>query len=323
VKLPRRRVLHLAAGVLALPAVARIARAETYPTRPVRMIVGFPPSNASDIVGRFAGQILSERLGQSFVIENRPGAGGNIGAEAVVNASPDGYTLLLISPSAAANATLYDNLNFNFMRDIAPVAGIARAPYVLVLNPDVPAKTVSEFIAYAKANPGKINMASAGNGSLSHMCGELFMTMAGVDMVHVPYRGSFLPDMLAGQVQAVFSPISQSIGYIRSNKLRALAITFATREATLPDIPPLAEFVPGYEASGWYGLGAPKNTPADIISKLSQEITAALADPNKKAQLADIGADPMPMTPTEFGTFIGAETEKWGKVIRSANIRPD
>jgi tripartite-type tricarboxylate transporter receptor subunit TctC len=287
------------------------------------MIVGFPASNASDIVGRFAGQILSERLGQSFVIENRPGAGGNIGAEAVVNASPDGYTLLLISPSAAANATLYDNLNFNFMRDIAPVAGIARAPYVLVLNPDVPAKTVPEFIAYAKANPGKINMASAGNGSLSHMCGELFMTMAGVDMVHVPYRGSFLPDMLAGQVQAVFSPISQSIGYIRSNKLRALAITFATRETTLPDIPTVAEFVPGYEASGWYGLGAPKNTPADIISKLSQEITAALADPTKKAQLADIGADPMPMTPAEFGAFIGAETEKWGKVIRSANIRPD
>jgi tripartite-type tricarboxylate transporter receptor subunit TctC len=322
-KLPRRRVLHLAAGVLALPAVARIARAETYPTRPVRMIVGFPASNASDIVGRFAGQILSERLGQSFVIENRPGAGGNIGAEAVVNASPDGYTLLLISPSAAANATLYDNLNFNFMRDIAPVAGIARAPYVLVLNPDVPAKTVPEFIAYAKANPGKINMASAGNGSLSHMCGELFMTMAGVDMVHVPYRGSFLPDMLAGQVQAVFSPISQSIGYIRSNKLRALAITFATRETTLPDIPAVAEFVPGYEASGWYGLGAPKSTPADIVGRLSQEITAALDDPTKKAQLADLGADPMPMTPAEFGAFIGAETEKWGKVIRSANIRPD
>jgi tripartite-type tricarboxylate transporter receptor subunit TctC len=322
-KFSRRRAVHLAAGALALPAVLRVARADTYPTRPVRMIVGFPASNASDIVGRFAGQALSERLGQSFVIENRPGAGGNIGAEAVVNASPDGYTLLLISPSAAANATLYDHLNFNFMRDIAPVAGIARAPYVLLLNPDVPAKTVPEFIAYAKANPGKINMASAGNGSLSHMCGELFMIMAGVDMVHVPYRGSFLPDMLAGQVQAVFSPISQSIGYIRSNKLRALAITFATREASLPDIPAMAEFVPGYEASGWYGLGAPKNTPADIIGRLGQEITAALADPAKKAQLADLGADPMPMTAAEFGKFIGAETEKWGKVIRSANIKPD
>jgi tripartite-type tricarboxylate transporter receptor subunit TctC len=298
-----------------------MAGAQTYPSRPVRIIVGFPASNASDVVARLGGQVLSERLGQQFVIENRPGAGGNIGTEVVVNAQPDGYTLLAISPSATINVTLYDNLNFNFIRDIAPAAGIALAPYVMVLNPSLPTKTVPEFIAYAKANPGKINMASAGNGSLSHMCGELFMGMAGVNMVHVPYRDSFLPDLLGGQVQVVFSPISQSLGYIRAGKLRALAITTATRQAALPDIPPMGDFVPRYEASGWYGIGAPRNTPVEITNRLNKEINAALGDPKMTAQLADIGAVPMPMTPAGFGKFLAAETEKWGKVIHAANIR--
>jgi len=319
--LPRRRFLHLAAGVVALPAGSRFARAQTYPSRPVRVIVGFPASNASDTVARLTAQKLSERLGQPFVIENRPGAGGNIGAETAVHALPDGYTLLLISPSAAANATLYDNLNF--IRDIAAVAGVASAPYVLVVNPSFPAKTVPEFIAYAKANPGQVNMASAGNGSLSHMCGELFMTMAGVTMVHVPYRGSFMPDLLAGQVPVVFSPISLVVDYVRTGKLRGLAVTSAMRHPALPDIPTVAEFLPGYEASGWYGIGAPKNTSIEIIDGLNKEITAALAEPEMKTRLGDIGAVPMPMSPAAFGSFIAAETEKWGKVIRAANIKPD
>ena len=321
-KLHRRTFLHLAAGAAALPFATRFALAEDYPTRPVRVVVGFPASNASDIVARLTGQWLSERLGQPFVMENRPGAGGNIGTEVVVNAAPDGYTLLSLSPSVATNATLYDNLNFNFLRDIAPIAGVARAPYILVVNPALPPKTVPEFIAYAKANPGKLDMASAGNGSLSHMCGELFKTMAGVDMVHVPYRGSFVPDLLGGQVQVVFSPISQSIGYIKDGKLRALAVTTATRQALLPDIPALAEFVPGYEAGGWYGMGAPRNTPADIVDKLNKEINAALTDPKMITALADLGAIPMPTTAAEFGKFLAAETEKWGKVIRAANIKP-
>jgi tripartite-type tricarboxylate transporter receptor subunit TctC len=322
-KLPRRRFLHLAAGAAVLPAVSRMAQADTYPSRPVRMIVGFPASNASDIVARLAAQKLSERLGQSFAIENRPGAGGSIGAEAVVNATPDGYTLLGASTSAAINATLYDHLNFNFLRDIAPVAGIARAPYVLVLTPSFPAKTVPEFIAYAKANPGKINMASAGNGSLSHLCGELFKSMTGIDMVHVPYRTSFLPDLFAGQIQVVFSPISQSIEYIRTGKLRALAVTSAARQASLPDVPAVAEFVPGYEASGWYGIGAPKNTPAEIIDRLNKENNLALADADMKARLNDLGAVPMPVTPAEFATFLATDTEKWGKLIHAANIKPE
>jgi len=300
-KISRRRLVYLAASAATLPAASPIARADTYPTRPVRMIVGFPASNASDIVARLAAQKLSERLGQSFVVENRPGAGGNIGVEAVVTATPDGYTLLAASTSAAINATLYEHLSFNFLRDIAPVAGVARAPYVLVLNPSFPAKTVAEFIAYAKANPGKINMASAGNGSLSHLCGELFKTMAGIDMVHVPYRSSFLPDLFAGQVQVVFSPISQSIEYIRSGKLRALGVTAATRQASLPDVPAVAEFVPGYEASGWYGIGAPKSTAAEIVDRLNSTANAALADPDMKARLNDLGAVPMPTTPAEFG----------------------
>jgi tripartite-type tricarboxylate transporter receptor subunit TctC len=287
------------------------------------MIVGFPASNASDIVARLTAQRLSERLGQSFVVENRPGAGGNIGVETVVSAAPDGYTLLAASTSAAINATLYEHLSFNVLRDIAPVAGVARAPYILVLNPSFPAQTVAEFIAYAKANPGKINMASAGNGSLSHLCGELFKTMAGIDMVHVPYRSSFLPDLFAGQVQVVFSPISQSIEYIRTGKLRALAVTAATRQASLPDVPAVAEFVPGYEASGWYGIGAPKSTAAEIIGTLNSAANTALADADMKARLNDLGAVPMPTTPAEFGAFLAADTEKWAKVIRAADIKPE
>jgi tripartite-type tricarboxylate transporter receptor subunit TctC len=319
----RRRFLHLAASAVALPAVTRRARADAYPTRPVRMVVGFPASNASDIVARLAAQKLSERLGQSFVVENRPGAGGNIGVEFVVNATPDGYTLLAGSTSATINATLYEHLNFNFLRDIVPVAGVARAPYLLVLTPSFPAKTVPEFIAYAKANPGKINMASAGIGSLSHLCGELFKSMAGIDMVHVPYRTSFLPDLFAGQIQVVFSPISQSIESVRGGKLRALAVTSTTRQPSLPGVPAVAEFVPGYEAGGWYGVGAPKATSAEIVTSLNTAMAAALAEPEMKTRLADLGAVPMPSTPAEFGAFLAADTEKWGKVIRSANIKPE
>ncbi|MGA7432871.1 MAG: tripartite tricarboxylate transporter substrate binding protein [Xanthobacteraceae bacterium] len=315
--------MQLAASASALSSIARPARANTYPTRPVRMVVGFPASNASDIVARLAGQNLSERLDQSFIVENRPGAGGNIGVEFVVNAAPDGYTLLAASTSAAINATLYGHLSFNFLRDIAPVAGVARAPYVLVVTPAFPATTIAEFIAYAKANPGKINMASAGNGSLSHLCGELFKTMAGIDMVHVPYRTSFLPDLFAGQIQVVFSPISQSIEYVRSGKLRALAVTSATRQPSLPDIPAVAEFVPGYEASGWYGIGAPKNTPADIVASLNTAMNSALADADMKTRLNELGALPMPTTPAEFASFLAADTEKWGKVIRAADIKPE
>jgi tripartite-type tricarboxylate transporter receptor subunit TctC len=323
VRFSRRRFVQLAAGASALSSVATIARTDTYPTRPVRMVVGFPASNASDIVARLAGQKLSERLGQSFIVENRPGAGGNIAVEFVVNAAPDGYTLLAASTSAAINATLYENLSFNFLRDIAPVAGVARAPYVLVVTPAFPATTVAEFTAYAKANPGKINMASAGNGSLSHLCGELFKTMAGIDMVHVPYRTSFLPDLFAGQIQVVFSPISQSIEYVRSGKLRALAVTSATRQPSLPDIPAVAEFVPGYEASGWYGIGAPKNTPADIVVSLNTAMNSTLAEADMKTRLNELGAVPMPTTPAEFASFLAADTEKWGKVIRAADIKPE
>ena len=323
VRFSRRRFVQLAASASTLPSLARTARADTYPTRPVRMVVGFPASNASDIIARLAGQKLSERLGQSFVVENRPGAGGNISVEFVVNAAPDGYTLLAASTSAAINATLYGHLNFNFLRDIAAVAGVARAPYVLVVTPSFPATTVAEFIAYAKANPGKINMASAGNGSLSHLCGELFKTMTGIDMVHVPYRTSFLPDLFGGQIQVVFSPISQSIEYVRSGKLRALAVTSATRQPSLPDIPAVAEFVPGYEASGWYGIGAPKTTPGDIVASLNSAMNGALAEADMKARLNKLGAVPMPTTPAEFASFLAADTEKWGKVIRAADIKPE
>jgi tripartite-type tricarboxylate transporter receptor subunit TctC len=322
-KLPRRKFLHVAACAAVLPALPRAASALDYPTRPVRLIVGFPAGNASDILARLTGQALSERLGQSFIVENRPGAGSNVGTEVVVKAPPDGYTLLLVPSASALNATLYDSLNFNFIRDIAPVASIVDAPYVMVVNPSVPAKTLPEFIAYAKANPGKLNMASTGVGTSTHVFGELFMMMAGVNLLHVAYRGNVMPDLLSGRVQVFFAPITHPIEYIRAGKLRALAVTSLTRSAALPDVPIVADFVPGYDASGWYGIGAPKNTPAEIIDRLNKEINAALADPGMKAQLLDSGAVPMPMTPAEFGTFVATETEKWGKVIRAANIKPE
>jgi tripartite-type tricarboxylate transporter receptor subunit TctC len=321
VKPPRRQFLHLAVGAVALPVVSRFAWADTYPSRPVRFIVGFPAGNASDILARLTGQWLSERFAQNFVIENRPGAGGSIGTEVVVVAPPDGYTLLLVVASHAMNAALYKKLNFNFIRDIAPVASICGNPYVIVVTPSFPAKTVPEFIAYAKSNPGKINMASAGIGGPTHVFGELFKATTGVDLVHVPYRSSFVPDLLAGQVQVVFAPITHLIEYIRSGKLRALAVTTATRSEALPDIPTVAEFVPGYEAVGWYGIGAPKGTPAEIIDKLNKETNATLADPKFRSRLADLGAVPMSMAPVEFEKFIAEETEKWGRVIRVANIK--
>jgi tripartite-type tricarboxylate transporter receptor subunit TctC len=321
--LPRRTFLHLAAGAAALPASPRIAWAQAYPTRPVRIIVPFPAGQATDTIARLVGQSLSERLGQSFVIENRTGAGGNIGAESVVRATPDGYTLLLVGVSNAVNAMLYKKLNFNFIREIAPVASIGGSPYVMVVNPSVPAKTVPEFIAYAKANPGKINMGSSGSGSVSHVFGERFKMMTGINLVHVPYRGGYVPDLLSGQVQVVFGTISSCIQYIRGGMLRALAVTTATRSDVLPDVPTLAEFVPGYEASQWYGVGAPKDTPAEVIDKLDKEINAVAADPLIKARLASLGVDPMSMTSAAFGKFIADETEKWGNVIQALNIKAD
>jgi len=322
-KFPRRRFLHLATGAAALPAVSRVAWPQTYPSRPVRIIVPFPAGQATDSIARLMGQSLSERLGQAFVIENRTGAGGNIGTEAVVRAPPDGYTLLLAGLSSATNATLYKKLNFDFIQDIAPVASIAGGPYVMVINPSVPAKTVPEFIVYAKANPGKINMASSGNGSVSHVFGELFKMMAGADLVHVPYRGGYVPDLLSGQVQVAFGTISTCGQYIRGGMLRALAVTTATRSDVLPDIPTLAEFVPGYEASQWYGVGAPKDTPAEVIDKLNNEINAVAADPLIKARLAGLGVDPMSMTSAAFGKFIADETENWGNVIRALDIKAE
>ena len=324
-KLPRRNFLHLAAGAAALPVVSRIARAQTYPTRPVRIIIGFAAGGPADIVARLIAQWLSERLGQPFVIENRPGAGTNIATEAVVNAPADGYTLLLVHAANAINATLYDKLNFNFIRDIVPVASLMRAPTVLEVNPSVPAKTVPEFIAYAKANPGKLIMASGGIGAPSHVFGELFKFMTGVNLVHVPYRGAApaVTDLLAGQVQVFFDPMPNSMGYIRAGKLRPLAITTATRSEALPDVPTVSEFVPGYEASFWFGVGAPKATPADIVDKLNKEVNAALDDPKMKARLADLGGTVLLGSPADFGKHIAEETEKWAKVIRAANIKPE
>jgi tripartite-type tricarboxylate transporter receptor subunit TctC len=325
VKLPRRNFLHLAAGAAALPAISRVARAQAYPTRPVRIIVPFAAAGAFDIMARLIGQWLSERLGQPFVIENRPGAGTNIGTETVVKAPPDGYTLLLAGTPNAINATLYEKLNFNFIRDIASVAGISRAPLVMAVHPSVPAKTVPEFIAYAKANPGKISMASAGIGAPSHVSGELFKMMAGVNVVHVPYRGAgpALGDLLAGQVQVGFPSMPSSIEYVRAGKLRALAVTSATRSDALPDIPTVGEFLPGYEASASYGIGAPKGTPVEIVDKLNKEINAGLANPKIKARLADLGGEVLALSPADFAKLIAEETEKWGKVIRAANIKPD
>jgi tripartite-type tricarboxylate transporter receptor subunit TctC len=325
-KLPhRRQFLRLAGGAAALTAVPRVARAQPYPTRPVRIVVGFAAGGGLDIVARLMGQWLSERLGQQFVIENRPGAAGNIGAYAVVGAAPDGYTLLLVNPTNAINATLYEKLNFNFVRDIAPVAGMIRVPSIILVHPSVPAKTVPEFIAYAKVNPGKINMATNGNGSASHIPGELFKMMTGVDLVHVPYRGTgpALIDLLGGQVQVMFVAMTATIEYINAGKLRALALTTATRSEVFPNIPTVSEFVPGYEFSNWQGVGAPKNTPADIIEKLNKEINAGLVDPTMKARLADLGATPFPGSPADFGTLIAAEIEKFSKVIRAANIKPE
>jgi tripartite-type tricarboxylate transporter receptor subunit TctC len=324
-KLPRRKFLHLAAGAAVLPALSRIARAQAYPARPVRIVVAFPAGGSSDIVARLAGQWLSERLGQAFIIENRPGAGTNIGTEVVVRAAPDGYTLLLaVTPNAIA-ATLYEKLDFDFIRDVAPVASILRAPNVMVVNPSFPAKTVPEFIAYAKANPGKINMASAGMGSANHVFGELFMIMAGIDLVHVPYRGEApaLTGLLGGQVQVMFPTVTASIQFIQAGKLRPLAVTTADRSDLLPDIPIVGDVLTGYEASTWYGICAPRNTPAEIIDKLNRATNAALADPKIKAQLADIGGAVLAGSPADFGKLIADDTEKWGKVIRTADIKPE
>jgi tripartite-type tricarboxylate transporter receptor subunit TctC len=325
-KLPhRRQFLHLAAGAAALPAVSRIARAQAYPARPVHLIVPIAPAGAGDILARLMGQWLSERLGQQFIIDNRPGGGGNIGTEAVVRAPADGYTLLLVGSFNAVNATFYDKLNYNIIRDIVPVVGIIRAPYVMVVNPMVPAKTVPEFIAYAKTSSGKINFASAGTGTGSHIAGEMFKMMAGVDMVHVPYRsgGPALTDLLAGQVQVLFNPPPASIAYIRAGRLRALAVTTATRSDALPDLPTVGDFVPGYEASTWYGVGVPKNTPAEIVDKLNKEINAALADPKIRARLAELGANVLAGSPTDFAKLITDETEKWGKVVKFVGIKAD
>ncbi len=324
-KLPRRTFLHLAAGAAALPAVSRIARAESYPARPVRIIVGFGAGGAADIFARLVAQSLSERLGRQFIVENRPGVASNLAAETVVRATPDGYTLLEVTAVNSINATLYDNLNFDIIRDIAPVASIARGLGVMEVSPTFPAKSVPEFIAYAKANPGKINMATAGSGSAPDIYGELFKMLAGVDMVRVPYRGSApaLTDLMSGRVQVMFDPISSSIAMIRAGKLRALAVTSATRSDVLPDVPTVGEFVPGYEATGWQGLGAPKNTPAEIIDRLNREINTALADPTITARIADLGYTVFASSSADFGKFIADETAKWAKVIRAANIKPD
>jgi tripartite-type tricarboxylate transporter receptor subunit TctC len=324
-KLPRRQFLHLAAGAAALPAMSRIASAQTYPSRPVRLLIGFPAGGNADTIARPMGQWLSERLGQPFVIENRPGAGTNIATETVVRAPADGYTLLMVGPTQAINATLYEKLNFNFIRDIAPVAGIISTANALIVNPSVPAKTVPDFIAYAKANPRKLNMASGGTGAPSHIAGELFKMMTGIDLLHVPYRGGApaLTDLMGGQVQVYFGPITASIEHIKAGRLHALAVTTATRSDVLPDIPTVGEFVPDYEASTWYGVGAPKATPAEIVDKLNREFNMGLADPKIKARLADLGGVPMPMTPPDFGKFIVDETEKWAKVVKFAGLKPE
>ena len=324
-KLPRRTFLQLAAGAAAFPELSRLAWGQSYPTRPVRIIVGFPAGTSSDIGARLIAQWLSERLSQQVVVENRPGAGTNIAAETVVQAPPDGYTLLWVTQTNAINATLYHSLKFNFMQDIAPVAGVIRVPTVMMVNPAVPAKTVPEFITYAKANPGKINYASAGIGSTQHMAGELFKMMAGIDMVHVPHRGSApaLTNLLGGQVQVMFASMPSSIEYIRAGKLRALAVTTAIRSDELPDIPTVGDFLPGFEASPFYGVGAPKNTPPEIVQRLNKEINAGLADPALKARLTDLGGTTLPGSPTEFGKLIANETEKWAKVIKSANIKAE
>ena len=324
-KLPRRKFLRLVAGAAALPALSRVASAQSYPTKPVRIIVPFPAGSTSDILARPVAQRLQEQLGQPFIVDNRPGAGGMVGAEAVVRASPDGYTLLLVAGAHTINATLYDKLSFNFIRDIAPVAGISRDTAVMSVNPSFPARTVPEFIAYAKANPGKVNMASSGVGSPGHVFGELFKMMTGVDMVHIPYRGSpaAFTDLIAGQVQVIFETSLSSIPHVRAGTIRALAVTAAARSQSLPDLPSVSEFVPGYEASAVWGLGAPTNTPAAIADKLNKEINAALADPTLKARLTDMGVSVLAGSPAEFGKLVAEETEKWGRVIKFAGIKPE
>jgi len=323
--IPRRRFLQLAVGGAAIPLVAQGARAQTYPTRPVHIVVGFAPGGSTDIAARLIGQWLSERLGQSFVIENRPGAGTNLAVEAVVRAPPDGYTLLLASSANTINATLYQKLNFNFIRDITPVASITRQPQMMLANPSFPAKTFLESVAYAKANPGKITIASAGNGSISHLAGELLKMTVGIDLVHVPYRGAgpALTDLLAGHVQVSFAGIAGAIEHARTGQLRALAVTTTARSDALPDVPPVSDFVPGYEAVSLFGIGAPRNTPADIVDKLNREINAALADPAVGARIADLGGTVLAGSPAEFGKLLADETEKWGKVIRAANIKQE
>jgi tripartite-type tricarboxylate transporter receptor subunit TctC len=324
-KIRRRRFLHLATGAAALPAVSGLAWAETYPARPVHLIVGFAAGGPQDITMRLIGQWLSERLGQSFVIENRPGAGGNVGAEAVVRAAPDGYTLLSVSSPNAINATLYQNLNFNFIRDIAPVGSIMRVPLVMEVNPSVPVNTVPEFIAYAKANPGKISYASGGVGTPQHVAAEMFKMMTGIDMVHVPYRGAApaVIDLLGGQVQVMIDTTPASMPHIRSGKLRALAVTTATRADVLPDLPTVGDFVPGYEATSWFGIGAPKDTPPEIIATLNTEINAAIANPKIKTRLIDLGGTVLPGSPADFGKLIAAETEKWAKVVKFSGAKPN
>jgi tripartite-type tricarboxylate transporter receptor subunit TctC len=322
-ELRRRRLLQLAAGAGLLPALPRFALALDYPTRPVRLVVPYPAGIAPDIVGRLVADALSQRLGQQFVVDNRPGGASNIGSSLVAHAAPDGYTLLMVTTTNAINVSLYDNLDFNLLRDIAPVAGLVRLALVLVVHPSFPAQSLAEFIAYAKANPGKINYASVGSGAATNVAGELFKAMAGISLVNVPYRSSYLPDLISGQVHASFTPILQSLEYIKAGKLRALAVTAATRSDLLPGVPAAAEFVPGYEASVWDALGAPANTPAEIIELLNKATNAALAEPTLKARFAALGAEPMLLTPAEFGKHIAAETEKWGKVVRTARIKVD
>jgi tripartite-type tricarboxylate transporter receptor subunit TctC len=322
-KLPRRKFLHLAAGAAALPVLSRIARAQAYPSRPVRIVIPYSAGTSPDIVTRLVGQALSERVGQQVIIENRPGFGGNIGTEVVVRAPPDGYTLLLATGANATNTALYEKLNFDFIRDIAPVAIIANVALVMVITPSFPAKTVPEFVAYAKANPGNINMASPGNGTTVHLAGELFKVMTGVDFAHVHYRGNPWPDLIGGQVHGIFGVIPASQEYIKTGKMRALAVTSATGVEGLPHVPIMAEFVPGYEASTWYGVGAPKGTSTEIIEKLNNDINAVVAESGMKARLVGLGLQPLPMTPSDFGKFIVGQTEKWAKVIRAANIKPE
>ena len=322
-RLPRRKFLHLAAGAGALAAFSRTASAVDYPTRPVHIVVPFPPGGAPDIEARRIGQWLSPRLGQQFIVDNRPGAAGNIGTEIVAHAPPDGYTLLLTTSATAVNVAFYTNLNYNFVRDIIPVGCVGIVPFVMAITPSFPAKTVAEFIAYAKANPGKINMASQGTGTTPHVCGELLMMVTGIKLLHVPYRGNLMPDLLAGQVQLYFSPMPQAIDFVRDGRLRALAVTTEKRSDLLPDVPTVAESVPGFEATGWYGICAPAGTPTAIIDKLNAQINTSLADPNFKARLLTLGVEPRPMTTAEFGKFVGDEIEKWSKVIKFAGIKEE